>query len=48
MKLLIVYGSRFGATLSVAEEIAKVVEEKGFQARMREFSISFTELLPSS
>ena len=34
MKALIVYGTRYGATASTSEEIAKVLSEEGFSVRV--------------
>ena len=34
MKTLIVYGTRYGATASTSEEIAKVLREEGFNVRV--------------
>ena len=34
MKTLIVYGTRYGATASTSEEIAKVLRDEGFEVRV--------------
>ena len=34
MKTLIVYGTRYGATASTSEEIAKVLRDEGFAVRV--------------
>lgn len=36
MKALIVYGTRYGSTSGIAEEIGKVIEEKGAQVDIRD------------
>jgi menaquinone-dependent protoporphyrinogen IX oxidase len=34
MKTLLVYGTRYGATMSTSEEIAKVLQAEGFEVKV--------------
>jgi len=34
MKTLVVYGTRYGATTSTSEEIAKVLQDEGFEVNV--------------
>jgi menaquinone-dependent protoporphyrinogen IX oxidase len=34
MKTLLVYGTRYGATMSISEEIAKVLQAEGFDVKV--------------
>jgi menaquinone-dependent protoporphyrinogen IX oxidase len=35
MKTLLVYGNRYGATMSTSEEIAKVLQAEGFDVKLQ-------------